>query len=449
MRRLLDTITGRAVLVLVLGLGSTLFLAQYLYLVASEREAMLSNADRVAERLLVLAKTITAVSVESREETAHGLSAGAIELHWSAEPLTIPGGVLDSAATTLRSVLIERAPDLETRGLFFSSSGPIGNTSHTTFIALALEDGSWLNVTLAQLQRTRITSPSFLVTSFVGALGVVLVALLLGRWLTDPLNRLADGARTLFVSGDGGPQLEEVGTREVRTLAAAINEMRRRIERLVGDRTQMLAAISHDLRTPLTRLRLRAEGLPQGEPRASIERDVAEMEQMIEATLGFLRENAVQEAVAPVDLAAIIQTIADDAADSGQDVAVDVPGSLVVRGRHLALKRMFTNLVGNAIRHGGAAEVGARMSPDAVEITIADKGPGVPEDKLEAVFEPFCRLDDARGRETGGFGLGLTVARSIARGHGGDVVLANRRGGGLEAVVRLPKQDGSSMRRET
>jgi signal transduction histidine kinase len=440
MSRLFDTVAGRAVLVLVLGLGSTLFLAQYLYLVSSEREVLLSNADRVAERLLVLAKTITAVSREARDDTAHRLSGGAIELHWSAEPLTTAGGELDPAAQTLRGFLLERAPELASRGLIFGTSAAADDAGHTTLISLRLEDGSWLNVSLARVQATRFMSPSFLVTSVVGALGVVLVAILLSRWLTKPLDRLADGARTLFVAGEGGPQLEETGTREVRTLAAAINEMRRRIERMVADRTQMLAAISHDLRTPLTRLRLRTNALPAGEPRTSIERDIAEMEQMIEATLGFLRENAVEEPVAPVDLAAILQSIADDAADAGQEVAVDAPRSLVVRGRHLALKRLFTNLVGNAIRHGGSAEVRAQQSAAAVEITISDNGPGIPPEKLEAVFEPFCRLDDARGRETGGYGLGLTVARSIARGHGGEVVLVNRPSGGLAAIVRLPKQ---------
>lgn len=440
MSRLFDTIAGRTVLVLVLGLGSTLFLAQYVYIVGSEREVTRSNADRVAERLLVLAQTITAVSTESRDETAHGLSGGPLELHWSEEPLANAGGNLDTTAQTLRAYLIERSPELSKRGVIFGTSGgSSADPKHTTLISLGLEDGTWLNVTLARGHSTRITSPSLLVTSLVGALGVILVAVLLSRWLTQPLNRLADGARAFFVAGEDGRELEERGTREVRTLARAINEMRRRIERMVGARTQMLAAISHDLRTPLTRLRLRANTLPAGEPRLSIERDIAEMEQMIDATLSFLRENTDQETIEPIDVAAILQTIADDAADADQPVTIDAPRSLIARGRHLAIKRALTNLINNAVRHGGSASITARQSPTEIEVVILDDGPGIPPDKLEAVFEPFCRLDDARGRETGGYGLGLTVARSIARSHGGEVVLANRDGGGLQALLRVPK----------
>ncbi len=203
-------------------------------------------------------------------------------------------------------------------------------------------------------------------------------------------------------------------------------------------RTQMLAAVSHDLRTPLTRLRLRSARMQDRETRQSIETDLDEMEQMIDAVLEFLRTDKEAEATEHVDISAILQTIADDAADAGQNVEVRAPRNLVIRGRHLALKRALTNLVQNAVRYAGSAVVEASAGSDGIRIVIRDEGPGISADKLEAVFEPFYRVEASRGRATGGHGLGLTVARSIARTHGGDVVLVNRTPHGLDAVVTLP-----------
>ena len=213
---------------------------------------------------------------------------------------------------------------------------------------------------------------------------------------------------------------------------------------MVDDRTQMLAAISHDLRTPLTRLRLRAGRLTDAELRKGIESDLEEMEQMIDGTLAFLRDDTRTEEIGQVDLAAILLTLADDAADSGQDVSIETPRQLIVSGRHLALKRALGNLIQNAIKHGGRARVTAVRDGRLLRISIEDDGPGIPSDQLEAVFEPFYRLDPSRGRNTGGHGLGLTVARSIIRAHGGDVVLANRSPHGLEARVTLPIARGGS-----
>ena len=224
----------------------------------------------------------------------------------------------------------------------------------------------------------------------------------------------------------------------MRTLASAINDLQFRIRRLVDDRTQMLAAVSHDLRTPLTRLRLRIESVPDLEARASIQADLNEMEEMIDATLAFLRDDMASETIEHVDLAAILQTIAADTADAGQNVDVRAPQRLVIAGRHLALKRALTNLVQNAVKYGGSALVSVSVDGPSIRVSVRDEGPGIPADKLEAVFEPFYRIEPSRGRRTGGHGLGLTVARSIARAHGGDVVVLNRTPRGLEALLTLP-----------
>lgn len=441
-----DTIAGRTIVVLLFGLGTILGLAHYLYQKGIEREVAIGNIERLADRLIFLSDTITTLEPAMRDEAAHRLSGGPLELHWARDPLATAGGSLDSETVALRDHLILRVPKLASGGLIVGSTrvGPVehgstrdGNDHHTTLLSLALADGSWLNVTLVKVLATRTASPSILLSAGLGALGIIAISILMGRWLTRPLDQLASGARQLFQTSHNA-QLPETGTREVRTLAAAINELQHRIGGLMTARTQMLAAVSHDLRTPLTRLRLRSARMQDRETRQSIETDLDEMEQMIDAVLEFLRTDKDAEAIEHVDVSAVLQTIADDAADAGQNVEVRAPHNLVIRGRHLALKRALTNLVQNAVRYAGSAVVEASAGSDGIRIVIRDEGPGISADKLETVFEPFYRVEASRGRATGGHGLGLTVARGIARAHGGDVVLVNRTPHGLDAVVTLP-----------
>lgn len=442
---LTDTIAGRTIVMLILGLGSILALAQLLYQSSVERQVTASNVSSVVERLLFMAESITALDAEKRDDAAHSMSGGPLELHWAREPLTTAGGNLDETATLLRDALIARSSRLAAGGLVIGSSriqddnhavGKAMDEPHVTLLSLELSDGSWLNVSMTRVRVYRAPSLSVVLTALLGALGVVALAMLMSRWLTRPLEALASGAHGLFRAPHDTP-LPETGTREVRTLASAINELQLRIRRLVDDRTQMLAAVSHDLRTPLTRLRLRIASIADGGVRKSIEADLDEMEQMIDATLALLRDDMADEPMEPVDLAAILETIASDASDAGADVSLQIPRSLVVAGRHLALKRALGNLVQNAVKHAGSAEVSASLEQAVVRIAVRDRGPGIPSDKHEAIFQPFYRLDSSRGRETGGHGLGLTVARSIVRAHGGEVSLRNLTPG-LEVLVTLP-----------
>ena len=449
---LTDTIAGRTIVVLLLGLGSSLALAQYLYQTGIEREVTASNVESLTDRLISLTQTIATIEPVKRDDTAHRMSGGPLDLHWSREPLAIAGGTLDPITTALRDRLASRAPTMAS-GMVIGTNRETGVAeppldksnygNHTTLISLPLSDGSWLHVTLARVQVARVLSPSLLLSAGLGALAVVLVSILMGRWLTGPLDHLATGARHLFLSSRD-TRLPETGTREVRTLAAAINDLQLRVRRLADDRTQMLAAVSHDLRTPLTRLRMRANGIGTETLRRSIEADLDEMEAMIDATLAFLRDDMSSESVEPVDMASILQTIATDAADAGQQVEVEAPRSLVVIGRHLALKRSLTNLVQNAVKYGGSATVTITVIGDSACIVVSDDGPGIASDRLETVFEPFYRIEPSRGRSTGGHGLGLTVARTIARAHGGDVTLRNRKPRGLQAELTLPLTATSS-----
>lgn len=447
---LTDTVAGRTIIVLVAGLGSILALAQYLYQRGIEGEVTARNSAAVVERLLVLADTIMAIEPDRRDEAAHRLSGGPLELHWGREPLATAGGTLDEIAVRLRDGLASRSPRLAEKAIVIGTTrmqegelvgGKKVDPQHTTLLSMPLNDGSWLNVTLARVEAARVAAPSVFLSALFAALGVVAVAVLMSYWLTLPLRGLAEAARRLFLTSHNAP-LPETGTREVRMLARAVNELQDRIRKLIDERTQMLAAVSHDLRTPLTRLRLRIATMPDPDARRKAEVDLDEMEEMIEATLSFLRDDLLREQVEPVDIIAILETLEAEATDSGEQVSVEGPRHVVVPGRHLAIKRALGNLVQNAVKYGGAAHVRVSQEPTRVAIVVEDEGPGLPADQLEQVFEPFVRGEPSRARATGGHGLGLTVARSIVRSHGGEVTLANRKPKGLVARVELPAPAG-------
>ena len=304
-------------------------------------------------------------------------------------------------------------------------------------ISVGLADGAWLVFSVA----SDITSMRWgLRTGFWIAVVVLVVlcfAVGAAHRVTRPLRRFAEAADRLGVDV-GGPPLPVTGTREIRKASRAFNRMQERLRRFVDDRTLMLAAISHDLRTALTRLKLRAEFIPDEEQRAKAVADLDEMQAMLEATLSFARDDAEREPRTKVDLAALLRSLCDDLADAGQPVRYDGPDRLTVECRPAALKRVFANLIDNAVRYGGEALVTLSQADDGVEVTVADRGPGIPASKREQVFAPFFRLETSRSRETGGSGLGLAVARTIVHGHGGDITLEDRPGGGLLVRVSLP-----------
>ncbi|MHA7599689.1 ATP-binding protein [Alicycliphilus sp. T452] len=269
-------------------------------------------------------------------------------------------------------------------------------------------------------------------------LGVLLLAAwVAARWLARPIDRLAAAAREL--GGDiARAPLPEDGTRECREASRVFNQMQARIRRQLQDRDRFVAAVSHDLRTPLTRLRLRAEALPGDAERARFTRDITEMDAMIGATLDHLRGVAAGEPMAPLDLQALVQSLADDEADCGHAVRVaGRAGPLPAQAG--ALRRCIANLIGNAVRYGGGAEVTLADDGARVRIAVRDHGPGLPEAQLERVFEPFYRAEGSRNRQSGGVGLGLSIARDIAERHGGRLQLHNAEGGGLCATLVLPR----------
>ena len=261
------------------------------------------------------------------------------------------------------------------------------------------------------------------------ALIILGVSIWVVRRVTAPLSSLATAADRLGRDVTA-PPLPEVGTIETRQASRAFNEMQVRLRSLIENRTRLLAAISHDLRTPLTLLRLRAENVENSQERDKMLATIAEMDSMIETTLKFARDEAVAEPRRQTDVASLLQSITDDMSDAGLPVTMAPAQPVVAECRPAALKRALTNLIDNAVKYGKTAQVAVQATSKAIEITIDDEGPGIPEQDLSRVFEPFYRLEESRSRETGGVGLGLAIAQSIVQSHGGDLILANRPTGG-------------------
>ena len=266
---------------------------------------------------------------------------------------------------------------------------------------------------------------------------VLTVAFLLVRRTAAPVGQFALAADR-FGMDVNAPPLPENGSPEVRRAVRAFNRMQERLRRYVDDRTMMMAAISHDLRTALTRMRLRAEFIDDDEQRSKAVNDLDELQQMLEATLAFSRDEAVQEARTRLDLAALLQSLCADHADAGQNARYQGPDRAHFDGRPIALRRAFANLIENALRYGNEAQVTLSPEGGGYVVLIEDRGPGIPTELRERVFAPFYRVESSRSRETGGMGLGLAVARSVARGHGGDITFEDREGGGLVTRVALP-----------
>ena len=284
----------------------------------------------------------------------------------------------------------------------------------------------------APLPRHLLINLALLVVVLVIALYVA------ARNITRPLSALADAADS--IGRDARPaQLPERGARELRDAARAFNTMQDRLRRYLDSRTRVLAAMSHDLKTPLTRLRLQVETLDNPPMQARIGRELDEMEAMVREALSLFRGIEDGEPAAPIDLGALLGKVREEFTDMGQQVTVTGRSEQPLTAKPQALKRCLTNLVANATKFGARADILLEDGP-VVAIRVRDTGPGIPAQELERVFEPFYRLESSRNRDSGGTGLGLSIARDIAQAHGGSLTLHNLPGGGLEAVLLLPRR---------
>ena len=359
----------------------------------------------------------------------------ALSLQPVSGPALAPAGGDSPRLAALRQQL---EPDLTV----FTPDAPAGSVrSSRSRIGVAFPDGTAVTGLLPLAAPNGPSASSLILGSTVFI--VLNLAVLLWwtmRAFTAPLARFAQAAARLLPRPDPTP-LPERGPYQVRTAARAFDRLQDRIRRMVADRTRMLAAVGHDLRTPVTRLRLRAEFIEDAATRTQMLRDLDQMAAMIHAALSYLRDGKAAEGRALVDLASLLQTVCDELADMGHTVTYDGPDHLAALVRPDELRRAVVNLVENAVKFGTHAVVGLRLdAADVIEIEVADDGPGIPDADKAAMLEPFARGDAARGLEAAsGFGLGLSIARTIAEAHGGALSLHDRQPCGLSARLRLPR----------
>ncbi|MFG1186813.1 MULTISPECIES: ATP-binding protein [Xanthobacter] len=306
-------------------------------------------------------------------------------------------------------------------------------------LSVPLSGQRWLHVD-AVVGLPGIWSRPIVLSFLISALAVSLVTVACVRFQTRSLRSLADASER-FGRGESVPPLDVRGPSEVAAATRAFNTMQQRLSQFVRDRMRLLAAISHDLRTPLTTLRLKAEFVDDVEVRNDIVATIDELVAICEATLAFTRAEATSEETRTVDIADLCADVVEEFAGVGADagMADQMAAHVLLPCRPVAMRRALRNLVDNAVRYGRRAEVTVgQTGPGTVSIRVEDDGPGLPEDRFEDAFQPFVRLEPSRSSETGGIGLGLAIARSIVKAHGGELTLANRPGGGLRAEIVLP-----------
>ncbi|MCB1543940.1 MAG: HAMP domain-containing protein [Rhodoblastus sp.] len=469
-RWLPQSLFGRTLAILLAGLVVSYAIGAWIYAGAREQAVRAVGGYAAAQRIANLARLVNDAPPDWRPRIVQALSEAAFRVELSTQAPSLSASESEDAAETIRLAVLEQLPEWSGReahvavadpagpgfGRHFGAGrygGPMGGMMRemmgpgfgggfgvwrSLHAAVRLSDGRWLVFATALPQGAPSDSWRFAAALGIMAILVLAVSAWAVRGVTSPLAALA-AAADRFGRDVGASPLPETGAAEIRTAAHAFNHMQERLKRLIESRTQMLAAISHDLRTPLTLLRLRAEEALDGAEREKMLATISDMDSMVGSTLAFARDEARAEQRRRVDLAALVASIVDDMSDAGLPVEMQPAAALPYECQSESLKRVVANLVDNAIKYGRRADVKVARVPGAVEIAVDDKGPGIPERQLQKVFQPFYRLEESRSRETGGVGLGLAIAQSIVQAHGGELTLANRAGGGLRALVRLPE----------
>ena len=445
MRLVPDTVVKRSIAVLVASLLALHLVGYWAYRIGIDAVVSTARDRALAERIVSIKRAIANIGDHNeRDRAAHALSSTSLEVHWSNVSLVISNAPLTERARTTETRLKELVPELagESIRIGFADDGAVNTGEadayrHMLLVSVQLPDQSWINFSSPTLGTIQHFDASVLIIALTIGLIIIIIAALLMRWVTQPLHRLALASERFTL--DGKPeQIDETGPLEVRRAARAFNTMLDRIQTLVAVRTQALAAVSHDLRTPITRIRLRTDAVDD-DMRERIESDLGEMESMISATLDFLRAGETKESFRQIDLASIIETIVDDYADQGRVIERSGETSATMQGRPLALKRAFNNIIQNAIKYADRASISIEQTGTEIFVVVADDGPGVPQEALPHLFEPFYRVEASRSRHTGGTGLGLTIAQTAVLSHGGEIRIDNGEVRGLEVRVRLPK----------
>ncbi len=428
-------LTERLLAILLLVAAVDFLANTFLFDSATTTAVQRDDAARIGEQLALAARAISREAPDRRAEAARALSTPRFELSWGSEPAA--AGAPPDAALAARILSADPALTADSRRLIVRHKRGSGDVTGT----LAMANGGVLGFSTyagevsLQLSKWQIL-PMLLPTLLLGAL-----AWFMFRATMRSLQTLVGALRHIETPRPGG--LPEQGPDEVRRLIRAFNQMQRRIQRQQAERTQSMLAIGHDLRTPLARLQLRLDGAGlEDETRAELEHDIGEMRHLLESLQAFVEAGGTQIPPQRIDIAIMAATLVDSAADQGLDARYDGPESHEIMARAVSIRRALANLIDNALHYAGNVRVSLASEADAVVIRVDDDGPGIPEDRLKDVFQPFFRLDTARTRDTPGMGLGLSIVEAAIRLEGGTLNLINRKAddgqvSGLTAVIRL------------
>jgi signal transduction histidine kinase len=463
---------GQTILILLVGLVISHAVGAWIYAGAREQAVRAIGGFAAAQRVANLSRLVDEAPADWRPRLVTALSDPTFRVSLSAQPPPLPPSEAEGAAKAVEDYVRQQLPERPDRqvrvAVLAPPDGPPGAPFGSPFdhrpppgmmggpgmmhgmmgfgpfggwrglqVAVQLGDGQWLSFVTALPQGAPSVSWQFIISmALMGAI-VLAVSAWAVRRVTAPLGLLAGAADRLGRDVAAAP-LAETGSAEMQRAARAFNRMQQRLRRLIESRTQMLAALSHDLRTPLTLLRLRTEEVADAAERDKMLATIGEMDEMIGSTLAFARDEVQAEPRRKVDIAALLASVVDDMADAGLPVTMTAAAPTIHDCQPAALKRALTNLLDNAVKYGKCARAAIANTGGGGEITIDDDGPGIPEAELAKVFQPFYRVEDSRSRDTGGTGLGLAIAQAIVQAQGGELTLANRPGGGLRATIKLP-----------
>ncbi|EJN35924.1 ATP-binding protein [Pseudomonas sp. GM80] len=440
-RRLLpgDTLSRRIALTIVAAMLASLALNALFVQVAGIWARPPIERTGLLEQIAATSRVIEAAPVSLRPQLADAASSAMLQVSWKAQradfDLPNDGVRVEASRVPVLQQLLGGDRKIEA---FNPDDWPRNNPRAHYAALVQLADGSWLSFIPPERSWGLELGTRIAIIIALGLIATFLVAWIATRQLANPLQRFSRAARR-FGTDLRAPPIKIEGPHEIRQAIVAFNTMQAQIQHFIAERTHMLASISHDLRAPLTRMRLRSEFMEDLDHQRKLIRDVEEMQSMINAALAFFREDTHREPSTAFDLSELLQTIIDDYRDQQIEVDFSGPAHLVYDGRPLGIKRVIVNLLENAVKYAQQPRIALRADEYSICIEVSDTGPGIPEGALEQVFDPFFRLEASRNRDTGGVGLGLSAARAIVREQGGELTLNNRHGAGLLARVELPQ----------
>ena len=426
-------VVGRILVILLLSVTVEFCTSTLLYERASQFSLREDEAHRLAEHLVITRKLIAEREPRERATMASLLTTDRYDVRWSAAAPPPPPPMAPNLRE-MREQILSWEPSLSHSDLWLRLKSP--GLQSMVVGGMVLPDGSWVHFGTRDVANGWDLAIGRVMLALIPAIGLLVIGSLLVRSTLRPVRMLAQAAER-YGYGDR-VILPEIGNGEVIRVVRAFNAMQDRIQRLIADRTQALAAVGHDLRTPIARMRLRIDMVPDGVVRDGMQRDAIEMETMIASLLAFLGGDEGDRPLTRADIAVLAATMVDDARDHGHPVSYDGPDHLDADVRPHDLKRALDNLVSNALRHARNVVLSVERRGAHAVLRVEDDGPGIPESRLDDARQPFVRLDAARERNTEGLGLGLAIVDRIAAAHGGELRLSNRREGGLRAEIEIP-----------